>query len=175
MPRPRAVLFDRDDTLIDDVPYNGDPNLVVVRPGARLALDILRSVGMLTAVVSNQSAVGRGIITIEQVHAVNRRVESLLGPLGPWHICPHAPEARCTCRKPAPGLILQAAESLGVHPSECVVVGDKPSDVEAARAAGAAAILVSSDGNRCPQFCAVAANLLEAVELILGERVHQEP
>ncbi|MFL6295735.1 MAG: HAD-IIIA family hydrolase [Actinomycetes bacterium] len=83
----RAVLFDRDGTLVVDVPYNGDPGKVVLVPGSRAAVDRVRAAGLATAVVSNQGAVGRGWITAAQVEAVNRRVEELLGPLGPWCWC----------------------------------------------------------------------------------------
>ena len=135
--RPKAVLFDRDGTLVADVPYNGDPGRVVVMPGAREAVERVRAAGMATAVVSNQSGVARGRIRAEQVEAVNRRIEELLGPLGPWLVCPHGPWEGCGCRKPAPGLIEAAAGALGVEVADCVVIGDIGADVEAARAAGA--------------------------------------
>jgi histidinol phosphatase-like enzyme len=80
---PAAVLFDRDGTLVRDVPYNGDPSRVEPMPGARAALDRLRAAGVRTAVVSNQSGVARGLLTRDQVDAVNARVEEVLGPLGP--------------------------------------------------------------------------------------------
>jgi len=73
-PPLRAVLFDRDGTLIRDVPYNGDPNLVEPMPHARDVLQTLRSMGIAVGVVSNQSGIGRGILTTEQVAAVNLRV-----------------------------------------------------------------------------------------------------
>ena len=94
------MLFDRDETLIVDVPFNGDPERVVAAPGAREQLDRLRSAGLPLAVVSNQSGVGRGLITLAQVEAVNRRVEELLGPFAGFFVCPHSPEERCECRKP---------------------------------------------------------------------------
>lgn len=172
MSRTRAVLLDRDNTLIVDVPYNGDPERVEPIAGVRLALDLLRSTGILTAVISNQSGVGRGLITLDQVRAVNRRVEMFLGHLGPWMICPHAPNEGCSCRKPAPGLIYRAAEALGVIPSECVVMGDQPADMEAARSAGARGILIVPDAAKRPHgavFYQVACNLREAVELVLQE------
>jgi histidinol-phosphate phosphatase family protein len=138
----QAVLFDRDETLIEDVPYNGDPERVKPAPHARALLDRLRAAGLQVAVVSNQSGVGRGYITSEQVDAVNRRVEELLGPFAGFFVCPHSPEDACECRKPKPKLILDAAAALGIAPSNCVVVGDKQSDVEAARNAGASAIRI---------------------------------
>jgi histidinol-phosphate phosphatase family protein len=167
---PKAVLLDRDGTLVVDVPYNGDPERVVVMPGAREAVGRLRAAGVPTAVVSNQSGVARGYVRIEQVEAVNRRVEELVGPLGPWMVCPHGPWEGCRCRKPAPGLIVAAAGALGVEPADCVVIGDIGADVEAARAAGARAVLVPTAGTRDEEVAAapeVAPDLLAAVELLL--------
>jgi histidinol-phosphate phosphatase family protein len=170
-PRPKAVLFDRDGTLVADVPYNGDPGRVVLMPGAREALDRLRAAGVATAVVSNQSGVGRGYLRVEQVTAVNRRVEELVGPLGPFLVCLHGPAEGCGCRKPAPGLIEAAAGALGVDARDCVVIGDIGADVEAARAAGARGVLVPTPVTRDEEVAAapeVAADLLSAVELVLG-------
>jgi histidinol-phosphate phosphatase family protein len=168
---PKAVLLDRDGTLVVDVPYNGDPERVVVMPGAREAVGRLRAAGVPTAVVSNQSGVARGYVRVEQVEAVNRRVEELLGPLGPWMVCPHGPWEGCRCRKPAPGLIVAAAGALGVEPADCVVIGDIGADVEAARAAGARAVLVPTARTRDEEVAAapeVAPDLPAAVELLLG-------
>jgi histidinol-phosphate phosphatase family protein len=167
---PAAVLLDRDGTLVEDVPYNGDPELVTPRPGARAALTRLRAAGMPTAVVSNQSGIGRGLVTRAQVDAVNRRVEELLGPLGPWLVCPHRPDDRCRCRKPLPGLVEQAAAALGVDPRDCVVIGDVGADVEAARAAGARSVLVPTPVTRPEEVAAapaVAGDLAAAVAMVL--------
>jgi histidinol-phosphate phosphatase family protein len=139
-----GVIFDRDGTIVVDVPYNGDPASVLPVEGMRDALNRLRAASIPIAVVSNQSGVGRGMITIEQVEAVNRRVDELLGPFDAVLYCPHSPQAQCECRKPKPKLILDAARAMGVEPSCCVVIGDKPSDVEAAVNAGACSILVDS-------------------------------
>ena len=171
--RPAAVLLDRDGTLIRDVPYNGDPDCVVPMPGARDALDRLRAAGVPTAVVSNQSGVARGLISRAAVEAVNRRVEELLGPLGPWLVCFHGPDEGCGCRKPAPGLVLRAAAALGVDPRRCAVVGDIGADVEAARACGARAILVPTSITRPEEIAAapeVSADLGAAVDRLLGAR-----
>ena len=170
-PRPGAVLFDRDGTLITDVPYNGDPARVRPVPGAADALARLRAAGVPTGVVSNQSGIGRGLLSADEVRAVNARVEQLLGPLGPWAVCPHAPDDGCACRKPAPGLILHAAAKLGVEPDRCVVIGDIGADVEAARAAGARAILVPTPVTRPEEIAAAdetAPDLVTAVNRILG-------
>jgi histidinol-phosphate phosphatase family protein len=168
---PAAVLLDRDGTLVADVPYNGDPGRVVAMPGAREAVERLRGAGVPTAVVSNQSGVGRGLLRVEQVEAVNHRVEELLGPLGPWMVCLHGPGDGCRCRKPGPGLIEAAAGALGVDARDCVVIGDIGADVEAARAAGARAVLVPTAVTREEEVAAapeVASDLLAAVELLLG-------
>jgi histidinol-phosphate phosphatase family protein len=168
---PAAVLFDRDGTLVVDVPYNGDPTRVEPVPGAAAAVARLRAAGVPTAVISNQSGIARGLLTEAQVRAVNARVEELIGPLGPWAWCPHGPGEGCGCRKPAPGLILRAAERLGVDPARCVVIGDIGADVDAARAAGARAILVPTPVTRREEIAAadeVAPDLTTAVERALA-------
>jgi histidinol-phosphate phosphatase family protein len=171
--RPRAVLLDRDGTLVIDVPYNGDPSRVEPMPGAREALDRLRAAGIRLAVVSNQSGVARGRVTLEQVEAVNRRVERLLGPLGPWFICPHAPDDGCGCRKPGAALVVRAAAVLGVAPADCALIGDTGADLGAARAAGARGVLVPNAVTRPEEIAAareVAPDLTAAVALLLGAR-----
>src|SRR4051794_24553944 len=119
-----AVLFDRDGTLIEDVPYNGDPALVRPMPGARAALDRLRAAGLRLGVVTNQSGLARGRFTADDLRRVNSRVEELLGPFDTWQVCPHADDAGCRCRKPAPGLVRAAATALGTTATRCVVIGD---------------------------------------------------
>lgn len=168
-PPVRAVLFDRDGTLVHDVPYNGDPDAVVPMPGARRVLDLLRADGLRVGVVSNQSAIGRGVLTSAQVDAVDDRVRRLLGPFGTWQRCPHRPEDECACRKPEPGLVLRAARELGVLPAECAVVGDIGSDVGAAVASGAHAVLVPTEVTRREELTrapVVAATLDEVVTLL---------
>jgi histidinol-phosphate phosphatase family protein len=170
-----AVLFDRDGTLVVDEPYNGDPGKVVPVPGARRAVDKLRRARIPTAVVSNQSGVGRGLLRRSELDAVNRRIEELLGPLGPWFVCPHAPDDGCACRKPSPELIVRASRALGVPPSRCVVIGDIGSDVEAALAAGARPILVPTAATLPEEVAAapeVASDLEAAIALVLEDSRH---
>jgi len=173
--RPEAILFDRDGTLIVDVPYNGDPARVEPVAGAVDAVARVRAAGVRTGLVSNQSAVARGLITEADVEAVNARVAELVGPLDVWTYCPHGPADGCDCRKPAPGLVLRAARQLGVAPGRCVVIGDVGSDVEAAHAAGARAILVPTERTLREEVQAapeVARDLGEAVDRALaGEPV----
>ncbi|MGW4943231.1 HAD-IIIA family hydrolase [Actinoplanes sp. NPDC004185] len=173
-----AVLFDRDGTLIVDVPYNGDPALVEPMPGAREALDRLRTAGLRLGVVTNQSGLARGLFTAEQLAAVNARVEELLGPFDTWQVCPHDDTAGCACRKPAPGLVLAAAATLGTTPARCVVVGDIGRDMVAAGAAGATGIIVPTAVTLSLEVAAAparAADLTGAVDLILERQALVTP
>ncbi|WP_180687715.1 D-glycero-alpha-D-manno-heptose-1,7-bisphosphate 7-phosphatase [Streptomyces gossypiisoli] len=168
---PAAVLFDRDGTLIVDVPYNGDPARVVPMPTAREAVDAVRARGVPVGVVSNQSGVARGLLTYRQVVAVRRRVEELLGPFGVWAVCPHGPDDGCGCRKPAPGLVLAACERLGAPVDRTVVIGDIGADVAAARTAGARGVLVPTPVTRPEETAgaeATAPDLRTAVRLALS-------
>ena len=166
---PAAVLFDRDGTLVHDVPYNGDPTKVDPVAAARPALDRLRRAGIPVGVVSNQSGVARGLLTAEDVAAVNARLDALVGPIGVWAWCPHGEADGCACRKPAPGLVLDAARRLGVDPAACAVVGDIAADLGAARAAGAVGVLVPTPATRPEEVAAaelVATDLLDALDLL---------
>jgi HAD superfamily hydrolase (TIGR01662 family) len=150
--KPRAVLFDRDGTLIEDVPYLADPERVRPMPGARRALNRLRRRGVAVGVVSNQSGVARGLIKPDELAQVNARVDSLLGPFDTWQVCPHVQDVRCSCRKPEPGLVTAAARELGLAPQECLLIGDIGSDVDAALAAGARAVLVPTRHTRVAEI-----------------------
>lgn len=139
-------------------------------PGVREVLTFLRALSVPTALITNQSGLSRGLITPEDVEAVHRRMEELLGmPVGPKFVCPHGPDDGCTCRKPAPGLIHEAAAALGVDERECAVIGDVGSDMAAARAAGARGVLVPTPVTRKEEIEAadeVAADVLSAVRLL---------
>jgi HAD superfamily hydrolase (TIGR01662 family) len=168
---PDLVLFDRDGTLVHDVPYNGDPALVRPVDGARAALAALRARGVRVGLVSNQSGVGRGMLTMQQVEAVNARLAELLGPFDTVQVCPHAPGDGCDCRKPAPGMVKAACAGLDVDPARCVVIGDIGADVEAAAAAGAVGILVPTTVTLPGEVIAAdrrAATLTDAVEDVLA-------
>jgi histidinol-phosphate phosphatase family protein len=165
---PAAVLFDRDGTLITDVPYLGDPARVRPVADAAETLALLRKRGVPVGVVSNQSGVARGLITERDVAAVNARVEELLGPFQTWQVCVHGDGDGCGCRKPEPGMVLRAAAALGVDVHRCVVIGDTGADVDAAAAAGAAGILVPTARTlpgEIDRARLVAPNLREAVRL----------
>lgn len=169
-PPALAVLFDRDGTLVHDVPYNADPDLVDPVPGARDAVRALRAAGLRVGLVSNQSGVGRGLLTEADVGAVHERLQQLVGDLETVQHCPHTPEDGCACRKPGPQLVLRAAAELGVAPHRCVVVGDIGADVDAARASGARSVLVPTPQTLSEEVDTaelVAADLMAATELVL--------
>lgn len=136
-------------------------------PGAAAAVARLRQARLATGVVSNQSGVAYGLITLEQVAAVNRRIDELLGSLAPWAICPHALLDACACRKPAPGLIFAAAAVLGLRPQQCVVVGDIGADIDAAAAAGARGILVPTPRTNFAEIRA-APHVVDSVAAAVG-------
>jgi histidinol-phosphate phosphatase family protein len=166
----RAVLFDRDGTLVHDVPYNGDPDAVRPVDGAVEVVQRLRDLGVRTGVVTNQSGIARGVLTRDDVRRVNARVDELFGGFDVWAVCPHGEGDGCACRKPAPGMVLDAAARLGVAAHEIAVVGDIGADVRAARAAGARAVLVPTAQTRPEEVDdapLVARDLAEAVRLVL--------
>ncbi|WP_181133654.1 HAD-IIIA family hydrolase [Rathayibacter sp. AY2B9] len=170
-PRLRGILFDRDATLVVDVPYNGDPAQVSPMPTALAAVERAREAGLAVGVVTNQSGIARGIIDRGQADAVNRRVDELFGGFDVWMLCPHGPEDGCSCRKPRPGMVLGAAEQLGLPARSLAVIGDIGADVGAAAAAGARGVLVPTPITRAEEVDAAplqAATLLEAVELLLA-------
>jgi len=140
-----AVLFDRDGTLIEDIPYSSNVTKVVPRVGAVRAVAALRGRNLKTGVVTNQSGIGKGLLTAANVTAMNHRVDQLFGTFDVWAVCPHVPTDRCECRKPAPGLVIDASTRLGVRPQQVVVVGDRLADLGAARAAGCIAMLIPSE------------------------------
>ncbi|UNZ19284.1 HAD-IIIA family hydrolase [Streptomyces sp. 891-h] len=169
--RPRAVLFDRDGTLVEDVPHNTDPGRIRPRPSAREALATLRAAGVPAGVVSNQPDVGRGIVALAQLDALHARMEALVGPIAVTAVCPHLPQDGCGCRKPQPGLVLAACRVLGVRPPETAVVGDIAADLGAAHRAGATGVLVPNPATRAAETRAAprtAAHLAAAVRALVG-------
>lgn len=145
MKRP-AVFVDRDGTLIEEVGYVNHPSRVLLLPGAADAVKELRSAGRAVVVVTNQAGVGRGYLSPELVVAANVELKRQLAEAGTEldgiYVCPHDADAGCECRKPAPGLLLRATAELDIDLTRSVMVGDKPSDLEAAAAAGVPGVLV---------------------------------
>jgi rfaE bifunctional protein kinase chain/domain len=179
-----AVFLDKDGTLIFDTPYNVDPNLMRLTPGALEALRALHQAGFLLIVVSNQSGVARGYFPEAALGPVEVRMQALLAEAGVsladvlW--CPHHPDGtvcqyavRCDCRKPAPGLLLRAAREHGIDLKRSWMIGDILHDIEAGRRAGCRTILLDvgneTEWDLSPERTpdTVAADLREAAEVIL--------
>ena len=146
MPRRRFALLDRDGTIIVEKHYLSDPEGVELLDGAAAGLRELRRLGLGLAVVTNQSAIGRGYFGEDRLGEIHARLEQVLRAEGVEldgiFFCPHHPEDGCACRKPRTGLAERAAAELGFEPRDAFVVGDLPSDVRLGRALGATALLV---------------------------------
>ncbi|MGC4056286.1 MAG: HAD family hydrolase [Paludibaculum sp.] len=172
----RFVAFDRDGTLIAEKNYLSDPDQIELLPGARQAVDRLRAAGYGLIVITNQSGVGRGYFGMDEVRAMNQRLEELLGSFDGIYVCPHAPADQCDCRKPKPTLLLRAAAEHGFDPAESVVIGDKDVDVSLGQNAGGRGILVTTgygakhlaEGRTKPDF--TAETLEQAVDWILSRK-----
>jgi D-glycero-D-manno-heptose 1,7-bisphosphate phosphatase len=168
-----SVLLDRDGVITrrrEDYVKTWDE--VDVLPGAATAIARLHEAGYRVAVVTNQSAVGRGLMTMETLESIHRGLDAIIGAAGgrisEYLVCPHRPDAGCGCRKPQPGLLVEAGHRLGVDLACTYMVGDMPSDVMAAIAAGCRPILLG-DAAPAPTRCAVASDLDAAVDLILAD------
>ena len=151
-PGGRAILLDRDGTLIVEREYLSDPAGVELLPGVIAGLRQFHALGYRLIVVTNQSGIGRGYFTTAQLQAVHARLQSLLAAeqmaIDDWLICPHAPDAHCRCRKPAAGLGHLAAERWNLDLSRCWVIGDKLSDLQFGQALGARTGLVRTGYGR---------------------------
>ena len=173
MSKAKAVFLDRDGTLMEDVEYCADPAMVRVYPGVPEALRRIKAAGWRTFIITNQSGIGRGLTTAAQYRAVQ---EELLRQLGAGAIdgvyfCPDPPGIPSTRRKPAPGMVWEAAAAYDIDLPRSYFIGDKSSDIECGERAGVPTILVLTGygaQQRCnPDF--IALNLAEAVALALRE------
>ncbi|ASZ15093.1 HAD family hydrolase [Chitinophaga pendula] len=179
----KAVFLDKDGTLIVDVPYNIDPNRIVLEEGAEKALQLLKKAGFLLVIISNQGGIAKGVIQEQQLAGVEQRINELLAEveirLDGFFYCPHDPKGKiaaytksCYCRKPAPGLLLQAASVLNIDLEASWMIGDILNDVEAGHRAGCRSILIDNGNEtewllndyRIPDF--FADNLQEAAAYI---------
>ena len=146
MSKRRFVVLDRDGTIIFERHYLSDPSEVELLPDAAVGLRYMRELGLGLIVITNQSAIGRGIINKAQLDLIHKRFYELLEKEGVFldgiYFCPHLPEEACGCRKPAPALLRSAAQELNFDPSQSFIIGDKVCDIELGRRVGAKAILV---------------------------------
>ncbi len=179
-----GVFLDRDGTLNEDPGYLGDPDSLKLFPGTGEALSILKNkLNFKLIVISNQSGIARGILTDEMVRAVNNKVNELLAvdkvSIDAFYYCPFHPDfsssEECSCRKPSPQMVLQAAKDFNIELSSSYFVGDSVSDIECGKNAGLKTILVKTGygsesisilkkENNFPTF--TAQNILEACKII---------
>lgn len=163
MTERRGVVFlDKDGTLIEDLPYNVDPDRIRLAPGAARAIGRFGAAGLDLVVATNQSGVARGYFTERDLDRVEEHLRGVIQAAGArlagFYACPHLPEGtgpyavECACRKPEPGLLLRACRELGVDPGESWFIGDTWMDVAAGRAAGCRTILVGPEYRTAPHL-----------------------
>lgn len=177
-----AVFLDRDGTLIRDVGYLRRVEQMELLPRVPEAIRLLRAAGFKVVVITNQSAIGRGLLTeheLELIHAeMQKRLAQNGGGLDGVYYCPHHPidalgryRVLCDCRKPNTGLVARATKELELNPNVSYVVGDKPSDMELAGRIGARAFLIRSEisASRNSNIGATTvADLWEAAQCIVA-------
>ncbi|MEO8336667.1 MAG: HAD family hydrolase [bacterium] len=174
-------MLDRDGTIIPDHAYTRDPDKVTLLPGAAEAIRRLAAAGFPSIVITNQSGIARGLISLEQYHSVRRRLEDLLSAegavLADTFTCPHHPDVTgpCPCRKPATGLYERAAIMHDLDLRRCLFIGDKARDIIPAVALGARGVLVRSTNTNDDDLAhadsakqPVVSSLSEAVDLLLA-------
>ena len=167
-----AIFLDRDGVINANRPdYVKSWAEFAFLPGSLSALVELACLGWPLVVISNQSAIGRGLLSAETAAAINTRllaeVRAAGGRIDGIYICPHRPDEGCACRKPAPGLLLQAAEELGLDLAHSYLVGDAESDILAALRVGAQPVLVLSGRGRAqrPQLAGLEAKFTVVADL----------
>ena len=165
MHRPKAVLLDRDGVINFDSPdYILTPEQWRPIPGSLQAIAALTHAGIPVAIVSNQSALGRGMFDTATMQAIHARmiaaIEAAGGRIAHTAYCPHAPEDGCDCRKPRPGLIVEALAALGIDAGDALMIGDSARDVEAAVAVGVRPVLVQSGYGDAEAILAKARRLV---------------
>jgi len=180
----RAVFIDKDGTLISNVPYNADPDKIVLERGAVEGLRMLQERGYALIVVSNQAGIAHGYFREDEMQSVIAKVKQLLGEAGialdGFYYCPHHPAGKiaqyafsCSCRKPMPGMLLQAAEEMDIFLPESWMIGDILNDVEAGNRAGCRSVLLNNgnetvwETNQHNEPAYIANDLREAAQFIV--------
>lgn len=165
MPGARFALLDRDGTINEEVDHLDHPDQLVLIPGSARAIRRLADMGLGVVVVTNQAQVGRGLLTEDRLEQIHLRLETELHDSGAEIdaivFCPHRPEDACRCRKPQPGMALDAAARFGFDLDRSFVVGDHAGDVGMGRAIGATTFLVLTGHG--PQELEGAAGLADHV------------
>jgi len=168
-----AIFVDRDGTIMEDRDYCSDPKDVKIFPGVPEALRRLKSNGFKLIIITNQSGIGRGLFTVKQYRAVEAEVLRQLGAglIDATYFCPDVPGQHSSCRKPAPGMIVEATQEHQIDLSRSFLIGDKEIDVECGHNAGVRAIRVKT-GPQCDTTDStadwIAEDLPTAAEIILS-------
>lgn len=144
---PRLLILDRDGVINEDSPhFIKSPDEWIPVPGSLRAIGTATKAGFRIAVVTNQSGLGRGLFSVEDLHRIHARLlheaEQHGGVIDAFFFCPHTPQDRCDCRKPRAGMVRAAAARSRLALQDAVMIGDRDSDIAAARAAGVLPILV---------------------------------
>ena len=180
----KAVFIDKDGTLIPDIPYNTDPELISLHAHAASGLAALQNAGYMIIVITNQSGIAMGYFVEDRLEMVQAKIEKLLNDIGVtlsgFLYCPHHPEGNikeysidCECRKPKPGMLIQGALRWNIHLNSSWMLGDILNDIEAGNRAGCRSILIDNGGEtqwqtgsyRTPDY--IAKNIMEASDYIL--------
>ncbi|MGF1515271.1 MAG: D-glycero-alpha-D-manno-heptose-1,7-bisphosphate 7-phosphatase [Elainellaceae cyanobacterium] len=186
-----AIFLDKDGTLIHDVPYNVNPDRIVLRDRTLEGLTVLHQQGYKLIVITNQSGVARGYFTEAAIAPVEAKLRQLLAPLplAGFYYCPHHPQGAvaeyaiaCDCRKPKPGMLQRAAQAQGVDLPQSWFIGDILNDVEAGNRAGCRTVLIDN-GNETEwdlsiperQYTYAVKDIAEAADLILKADVLPTP
>ncbi|HWD99390.1 MAG TPA: HAD-IIIA family hydrolase [Bryobacteraceae bacterium] len=170
----RAIFLDRDGTIVHDAGYLRDETALEPLSGALAALRELSAAGWLLIVVTNQSGVGRGLISMAEMLKVKQAFENMMrgagAPVAASYCCIHAPEENCACRKPSASLFFQAARENGVDLRQSWMIGDRESDISAGKNAGCSTIWLKSNVHsvnpELPDF--IAADWAEILQIIGG-------
>ena len=171
-----AVFIDRDGTIMQDADYCFDPQQVKVFAHVPEALKRLKSEGFKLIIITNQSGIGRGFFSVDQYRAVEAETLRQLGTdlIDATYFCPHAPDESCDCRKPSPGMIVQAAREHRIDLARSFLIGDKESDAECGRKLGVRTIRVRTGSDRDTSRSIadwVVEDVPAAVEIILNQQV----
>jgi len=178
----RHAIVDRDGVLNVEAPAGGyvlSPDAWVWLPRALDGLAWLHRHGVRVSVATNQSPVGRGLISPATLDAIFERMckdaAAVGGKIARVYVCPHAPTDRCSCRKPAPALLLEAIAESGIPASETVFIGDAPTDLAAARNAGVQGWLVRTGKGRDTERALAASGPVPTFEDLLAAAIHVVP
>jgi len=179
----KAVFLDRDGTVNEEVHYLSDSKDLKLLPRVAEAIKMFNDAEYKVIIITNQSAIAKGFLTIEKLNEIHEKLLTLLNKKGAKidaiYYCPHHPNEGCMCRKPKPGLLLKASKEHNIDLNRSYMVGDKLTDIEAGKRAGCKTILVKTgygkeeiikiNTDNCPDF--ITDNLYEAAKIIISDRM----